>query len=758
MISRLRWDTTFDHKGQAVLLQERLSDWSGFHIQRELTTVFDKFCPPQQTWRIQSLELDLGTIDFEHLESELPAKFRQQLSEKLMELILYSHQYGRHLEIFDEKKSHVELIRHFLWYGMLPWNYRDTEGSVNQILSTQLQNNREEFLTMLKESGFSAEQVRQRMAWQFSEPNMIRVIEGIEPDVGGQIILFSNELTKIQQKETIVQASSTTDFKKNLWFWVLNYLLTERGTVFNRIQFMKSSIHQMAAHYNMQYAQLLELIELSVAKLSGSLSLQPDFILTLKLLSKENKRNKKKKPERGGDGKSDWLTLETLFRDQSLRRNTGKRTLFNELADTLSRQDAERFLKLVNVGRYHTDSRLPLINDLSDDALKTIFAAIAGKRSLMLTDAILFFVRIAGAKANRRVRNLLWNNGLVFLLEHKNSPFNDSTFFQVLIDVLAQSNGVAAVTMLEQFLRAEVPVSLKTLRHTRIYRAISAVFRAEISRMPALQFKKQLAQLLKMSHQQFKIGRKERRYFESLNRRMDRYTKTNPKQALRGQFILGKPGWSPVRLLTSGSRAAQDGPPQGPAKGSTTGKTLPKYAMPGRPEVGADRLKEGIAVRNAGLVLLSSYLSVLLNRLELIKEQHFLNTEAQLSAVHYLQYVVTGLSSTEENLLPLNKLLCGIPLSQPVMESTTLSEAHKMLMDGLIEAVIGHWPAIGKCSVDGFRGNWLVRDGLLTEKEDRWELCVEKRAYDLLIHKSSFSFSVIRYPWMDKPLYVNWPY
>jgi hypothetical protein len=220
----------------------------------------------------------------------------------------------------------------------------------------------------------------------------------------------------------------------------------------------------------------------------------------------------------------------------------------------------------------------------------------------------------------------------------------------------------------------------------------------------------------------------------------------------------GKPRFPSALRLPLESLINQDRSLRKPDK-DTALKILPSKRLTPVIRDQDDRLKGSVSVRNAGLVLINGYLSILLTRLDLISEQKkFCSAEAQLAAVHYLQYVVTGLDNTEESLLPLNKLLCGIPLSQPVMESIEISEAHKALIDGLIEAVISHWPSIGNCSVYGFRGNWLVRDGLLTEKEDRWELTVEKRAYDLLIHKSPFSFSVIRYPWMDKPLHVNWPY
>lgn len=870
LISRLTWDTAFDHKMQAIMLQERLSDWSHFHMQRELSAVFDKFCPPEQTWRIQSLELDLGTIDFENMESELPAKLRQQLNEKLTELILYSHQRGRELEILDEKRSHVQLIRYFLWHGMLPWNYQAADGSVNQILTMQLQNNPEELLVMLKESGFNAEQVRRRMAWQFNEPNMIKVIEGFEPNVGGQIIVFSNELTKIQQKETIVQAGSTTDFKKNLWFWVLNYLLTERGTVFNRIQFMKSNIMQMAAHYNMQYDQLLALIEFSVTKLSGSLSLQPDFILTLQLLLKDNKDHKKRSMNMAGTESSYWGSLEILFRDQNLRRSAGKSEEFNELVTVLSRQDPERFLILINSFGKTSNYWLPLINDLSDDTLKVVFNALKGSRSLILAESILFLNKLIKGVKPYIERNLLWYKGLMFILEHKNTSFKQTEFLQVLITVLAQKKGFSVMAMLDQLLAAEVPASLKTLNHIEIYRTLNTIFMTEVSRMSVLQDLKNttpsdLADVIirtsfreiqkAITDQSEKTGdslpegiiNQPREFLEfvkkditdepdlvwlykvvnfsdllkmigSLNKPrqlmldiVGQFYRVMGTVSLTGisaadlQYILFKkvinawtsgnwkliaveniwneliweactkrsvskteflnrmdqeklklpPAlWLPLELLIDQERSLQK-----PAKITIPKILPPKHSIPAMPEVRHEPLKGSVSVRNAGLILLNGYLSILLTRLGLIDEQKkFINKEAQYAAIHYLQYVVTGLDSTEEHLLPLNKLLCGIPLSQPVMESIAISEAHKELIDGLITAVIGHWPSIGNCSVDGFRGNWLVRGGLLTEKEESWELSVEKRAYDLLIHKSPFSFSVVRYPWMDKPLHVHWPY
>jgi hypoxanthine-DNA glycosylase len=167
---------------------------------------------------------------------------------------------------------------------------------------------------------------------------------------------------------------------------------------------------------------------------------------------------------------------------------------------------------------------------------------------------------------------------------------------------------------------------------------------------------------------------------------------------------------------------------------------------------------ETIAIKNAGLVLLNNYIEMLFDRLHLLSNKQFTSAENQSKATQYLQYLVTGLSHTEEMYLPLNKVLCGLPIRQSVPNDLTISEEEINLIKGLISAAISYWSVIGETSVDGFRGNWLVRDGSLRELEDRWELTVDKRAYDVLINQSPFSFSIIKYPWMEKPLYVTWPY
>jgi hypothetical protein len=169
-------------------------------------------------------------------------------------------------------------------------------------------------------------------------------------------------------------------------------------------------------------------------------------------------------------------------------------------------------------------------------------------------------------------------------------------------------------------------------------------------------------------------------------------------------------------------------------------------------------INEEILIHNTGLVLLNGYYFQLFERLGLTENHNFKNEEFQLQAVHFLQYLATGMEQSEAPDLVFNKVLCGIPVRTSVSEGIAISEEQKELMEGLIMAAINHWPAIGDSSIDGFRGNWILREGILYETPDSFVLTVEKRAYDILMNKAPFSFSLIKLPWMLKPLRVNWAY
>lgn len=162
-------------------------------------------------------------------------------------------------------------------------------------------------------------------------------------------------------------------------------------------------------------------------------------------------------------------------------------------------------------------------------------------------------------------------------------------------------------------------------------------------------------------------------------------------------------------------------------------------------------------VQNSGIVILNGYMRMFMDRLNLLDGEKFRTLESQHRCVYLNNYLATGVWGAPDHELDLSKVMCGLDTSDEVVVSDPLTEAEKTLAESLIKAAISHWPSIGASSVDGFRGNWMVRNGGLQESQERWDLVVERRAYDVLLSRSPFSFSIIKYPWMAKPIQVTWP-
>lgn len=164
-----------------------------------------------------------------------------------------------------------------------------------------------------------------------------------------------------------------------------------------------------------------------------------------------------------------------------------------------------------------------------------------------------------------------------------------------------------------------------------------------------------------------------------------------------------------------------------------------------------------LPISNAGLVLLQSYMPALFDRLSLLRDRQFVSPAAAHRALLALQFLACGFIHAEEPHLVLNKVLCGLEPSAPVPVQTDFTDVEVAMMEGLLRAIIGHWPASGASSLEGFRGNWLLRDGVLSDNSDHWGLTVMRKPWDVLLSKSPFSYAVIKMPWMARAVYVTWP-
>jgi len=161
-------------------------------------------------------------------------------------------------------------------------------------------------------------------------------------------------------------------------------------------------------------------------------------------------------------------------------------------------------------------------------------------------------------------------------------------------------------------------------------------------------------------------------------------------------------------------------------------------------------------IPNAGIILIARYLPALFKELSLLEDAVFTGKETQVKAVFILHYLSTGETSAPEYILPLNKILCGLSLDEPIPSALILDEKEKNECIDLLGAVIGHWQKLGGSTVEGLREAFLNRDGILSLENGTWKLQVERKGYDILLDSIPWSFNHIKLNWMETLITTEW--
>ena len=163
-----------------------------------------------------------------------------------------------------------------------------------------------------------------------------------------------------------------------------------------------------------------------------------------------------------------------------------------------------------------------------------------------------------------------------------------------------------------------------------------------------------------------------------------------------------------------------------------------------------------IFINNAGLVILWPYLPRFFQSLGLVEGKQFVDVAAMHRAAGLLQFLADGLPETPEYLLAFNKVLCGLPWDEVLEFGEPVTEAEAEECDVFLQAVIANAPVLKNMSVDGFRGTFLLRKGMLRPLADMWELHVEKETYDVVLDQFPWSWKLVKLPWLEKVVVVEW--
>lgn len=257
IIHRQQIRITCEEQDNAHYLLDEISRINKTRLIPLLSRLLDELVPPDQTLRIDSLQLDLGQVRTASLERDLSDALYKALQTAMPE----------HLEAAakalptDKQQAdrEIEAIKTYLHSGQLPWwQSKYTRASVSTQMDDLLRHRPDPAIALIREAGSKA-LVRRRLAMQFPEATLQEIIRLLEKGNYALVLAYIAEVMRIEEQKPIIRRSKP-EVKTALYEFVLSYLLTERGSRFNTRSFVGSTLRQMAARFHMSYLSLLTLL------------------------------------------------------------------------------------------------------------------------------------------------------------------------------------------------------------------------------------------------------------------------------------------------------------------------------------------------------------------------------------------------------------------------------------------------------------------------------------------------------------------
>lgn len=412
------------------------------------------------------------------------------------------------------------------------------------------------------------------------------------------------------------------------------------------------------------------------------------------------------------------------------------------------------------------NARQRLINQYSDEQLAALLGVLLPAHRAVFTrdlPALANLLKTAGQSLGgpaRASRQIFWRNLLVIANNGTAHPHLENFYrlvFRALLEIpgsetlplhLAETASAAGnrelATLLGKIVPATAPASVivsvqeRLLRRLEELRSLGGLLASTWAKLRAWLTSRQLPGALQAT------------LLAALNSAPQRETSLIPLNL--------------SEILAAIQQIAQDTSPQSPNSTAILNEILAELesVLASQPDEHPTRENrhdaEEYPVANAGLVILWPFLGHFFSHLGLLDEDRrsFLSFEMRQRAVGLLQVVAAKDAASPEYLLPLNKLLCGLPPETPLDLGQPLREEEIAECENLLEAVIAQAPILREMQPDGLRGSFLLRPGLLGMQDNAWLLRVERQTYDIVLERFPWNWEWVKLPWMETPLRVEW--
>ena len=157
----------------------------------------------------------------------------------------------------------LDLLRYYLTFGSFPWwsSYLDQQ-SLEKILTRMLTIQPKTLAVMLQNVG-KQQYSRKLLIKTFNEEILLSIVNLLEPDETEFISDYIAEAKEINTRDSKLKVQSQ-DLIEAVWEFVFEYLLVDRGSMFNQQMFLESNVRNLANRFNTNYTDMLGFLVQSI--------------------------------------------------------------------------------------------------------------------------------------------------------------------------------------------------------------------------------------------------------------------------------------------------------------------------------------------------------------------------------------------------------------------------------------------------------------------------------------------------------------
>lgn len=481
-IKTLLFDIIFDDERRAAELYDDVKQLHYQQLEQILQECLDEFAPLGTFAQIPQLELDLGEIRYEDLETELPQRIFKALLKQLREVFHGENQQIN--PVIAKYQSELSLLEHFLRRGHLSWNIQETPSS---LLLKLFNEKPSELRTLIIRLG-QAEQIRKRLVYRFNDVEIHKLVELLLPKDHTMVFQFQKLLLQVLLKQPQLRPRKT-QIEKEVWFFLLSYMLLHEKSAFNFSNLIRHTLIQLGGHFEMSFSLLINGLSafLDQEGAMGHTALK----MRVQQLSAQLRLNTN--GQRGGRKKLVSLAkeeqMELIFqflRDQAIPiplTDSSIATLQSCLLtwldqdpkfviQILRQQDNPKPLLQALVREFHEKTVLQLIQQLEPSHHKSIQQYHGNLIAIHQRTPI-------APTSEKELSQGIWGLILQILLFSTGSYFNQKAFLKHLIQQLAGHYNISYLNMIHQLFAATQALSFSSDRVHSIMNLIKDLHQEE---------------------------------------------------------------------------------------------------------------------------------------------------------------------------------------------------------------------------------------------------------------------------------------